>query len=118
MTETAAEKAAEAMVAKIKYPNFKPRVWENQGWHYTAGNGFITLHPYDYDEANPGYWACPSPCYAHYNCPVKKFSDPNDAIDFAINAVTNFIIEQNGRYFAMINKLHNEKKTTRNSNPR
>lgn len=64
-----AVKRAKAL-AKRCGPGFKPRVWENLGWHYSAvsANGLLKVHPcgksftaYLGDKGAGGRWAIVRP---------------------------------------------------------
>jgi hypothetical protein len=40
-------------LAKSLGAQWKPRVWENLGWHYSVSCGDVVVHPYSFG----GYWA-------------------------------------------------------------
>jgi len=42
-TKKEAEKAGQEMLAKMKDPNWKLRVWENLGWHCEIQNGPLSV---------------------------------------------------------------------------
>ncbi len=42
------------LVSRMKGKGWKPRVWENLGWHYEVYNGYISVHPGILDDNK--YW--------------------------------------------------------------
>lgn len=91
-----AEREARNLIAKLKGEGWKPRVWENAGWHFNAVSGPVQVYPsvlgdgrfwcmvgsQPKDNAGgAGYWTPQR---------VRCFKDPNRAVRDAMKYVYDF----------------------------
>lgn len=67
---------------------WKPRVWENMGWYYSAFKGVVQVHP-------PGPQATLDPTYICFCNTTPQFTsrdpDPIQAVELAIKDLDSFI---------------------------
>jgi hypothetical protein len=95
---TDATRRAAKLAARLG-DGWKPRVWENLGWHYTvelgdAKRGGISIH-----EGANGYWylmgdapSCGIPAWSHPT--DREFRDPKDAVRYALRRAAKDVARQ------------------------
>lgn len=91
-----AEREARNLVAKLKGKGWKPRVWENIGWHFKAMSGPVQVYPSavgddrfwcmvgsqpDDNMGGAGFWTPQR---------LRVFKDPNRAVKDAMKHVYEF----------------------------
>ncbi len=81
--EKATKKAA--ALAKRLGPNWKPKVWENLGWHYSIVDkeNSIEVCPSTKDNL---YFCLPNPSYTFW-CDEKHYCDPKRAVKATVRLV-------------------------------
>lgn len=100
MTKKEATDKANKLVSKLK-GNWKPRVWENLGWHYCANleNGSVSVYPrYSSIDDTTYYHAMVGreigsfgsmPC--EWSMGGDHFKDPQESVDKVLNYIKNLI---------------------------
>jgi len=93
-TKTEAAAAAAKLVKRLG-AGWRPRVWQNLGWHFAARKGPISVYPSldgqfhcliaETDEQAPagsGYWS---------GSDTKTFDDPRKAVEHELKKVAAFV---------------------------
>lgn len=95
-----AEREARNLIALLKGTGWKPRVWDNMGWHYKAVSGPIQVYPSILDgkfwcmigsrpkdtAGGAGFWTPQR---------TRCFKDPNRAVKDALGYVYPFVEQVN-----------------------
>lgn len=92
-----AERNARNLVNKLHGKGWKPRVWENMGWHYEAISGPVQVYPSS--DGSNRFWCMVSSDPkrggggAGFWTPqrTKYFKDPNRAVKDAMKDVYAFV---------------------------
>lgn len=95
-----AEREVRNLIAKLKGKGWKPRVWENIGWHYSAFSGPVQVYPFGMGDS---FWCMVGPRSkdnvggAGFWTPsrTKCFKDPNRAVRDAMRYVYEFADQVN-----------------------
>jgi hypothetical protein len=74
-------------LCKTLGPGWKPRVWENLGWHYEAAKGPFKVHVYEC-RGDVSYWA--EVMVMDRQFLTDQFHDPNEALGILKQGVRTF----------------------------
>jgi len=71
---------------------WKPRVWENLGWHYDVGKSDARITPPPYGSAEFTAWIEPGKTERNLICQfIEKAENPHDALGFATQSARTMI---------------------------